>query len=53
MEVFLGSIAFACLIAAQFFAVVAVHNTRWERSPSSRDASCGDDRAQHIWKFGS
>jgi len=53
METFLGSIAFACLIAAQFFAVVAVHNARWEKEPSRRDASCGDDHARHIWNLGS
>jgi hypothetical protein len=53
METFLGGIAFACLIAAQFFAVVAVHSARREGSESRRDASCRDDRAQHIWKFGS
>lgn len=53
METFLAGIAFACLIAAQFFAVVAVHNARREGAPSRCDASCGDDRAQHIWTFGS
>ena len=30
METLLGGLAFGCLIAAQFFAVVAVHNERWE-----------------------
>ncbi len=33
METILGGLAFACLIAAQFFAIVAVHNaTISERS---------------------
>ena len=53
METVLGGVAFACLIAAQFFAVVAVHRARWEREPSKRDASRGDDHAQHICNFGS
>ena len=36
METLLGGLAFGCLIAAQFFAVVAVHNERWE-SDDPRD----------------
>jgi hypothetical protein len=30
MDIILGGLAFFCLIAAQLFAVVAVHNARWE-----------------------
>ena len=36
METVLGGLDFGCLIAAQFFAVVAVHNERWE-SDDPRD----------------
>jgi hypothetical protein len=35
METILGGIAFACLIAAQFFAVVAVRNARRESDSRS------------------
>lgn len=52
MEAFLAGIVFAGLIAGQFLAVVAVHNARRQNNSDSRDAFCGDDRAEHIWKFG-
>jgi hypothetical protein len=32
VETILGSLAFACLIAAQFLAVVAVNNAEWDVS---------------------
>jgi hypothetical protein len=43
METLLGGLAFGCLIAAQFFAVVAVHNERWEnesRITRARHSGC-------------
>jgi hypothetical protein len=50
METFPGGLAFACLITAQFFAVVAVHKARRE---SERHEPRTDARIGHIWRFGS
>ena len=36
MESILGGLAFAGVIAAQFLAVVAVHKTMWNGSPSGK-----------------
>lgn len=53
METILGGLAFACLIAAQFLAVIAVHKARWESRSGERHDACGDARARYIWLFGS
>ena len=53
MEMILGGLAFAGLVAAQFFAVVAVHSARWESGSSERHEPRTDARTGHIWRFGS
>ena len=53
METILGGLAFACLLACQFLAVVAVHNARWDNGSSERDVTGANARARHVWNFGS
>jgi hypothetical protein len=53
METILGGVAFACFLACQFLAVVAVHNARWDRNSSERRATGADARVRHVWNFGS
>jgi len=52
MDLFLGGLAFACLIAAQFFAVVAVHGRRWESAFSEQLDRADNARVRNIWLFG-
>jgi hypothetical protein len=52
MDITLGGLAFFCLIAAHFLAVVAVHNARWEgqaREPQDRP---DEVRTQYLLNFG-
>jgi hypothetical protein len=49
METILGGLAFACLIAAQFFAVVVIHTMRWESGPTSISRDC--TKHLEIWKL--
>jgi hypothetical protein len=53
MELLLGGLAFACLMGAQFFAVVAVHDRRWETTFDGRRDRSNDARVRNIWLFGS
>ena len=53
METFLGGLAFVCLIAGQFLAVVAVYNACWESGFNERHDASGDPRVRNIWLFGS
>ena len=53
METILGGLAFACLIACQFLAVVAVQKERWDSGSSEDDVTGADARARHVWNFGS
>ena len=53
METILGGVAFACLLACQLLAVVAVHNARWDSGSNERHVTGEDARARHVWNFGS
>jgi hypothetical protein len=53
MELLLGGLAFACLMGAQFFAVVAVHDRRWETTCDGGLDRSDDARVRHIWLFAS
>ena len=53
METILGGVAFACLLACQFLAVVAVHNARWDSGSSERHVTGADARTRRAWNFGS
>ena len=58
MDTILGGLAFFALIAAQLFAVVAVHDARWEsRSREHEDLGVqdlsADARVQYLLNFGS
>ena len=51
MDVILGGIAFALMLAGQFLAVVVVHDARLgdeSEYPDFRD----DTRGRHIWLLG-
>ena len=53
MNIDLGGVAFFCLIAAQFAAVVALHDARWEvRARETQDRDC-DLRVRPLWTCGS
>jgi hypothetical protein len=52
MEMILGGLAFALMMAAQVFAVVAVHRARIERKTTGRFDFHDDPRSQYIWLFG-
>jgi len=49
----LDGVAFACLLACQFLAVVAVHNARWYSGSSERHVTGADARTRRAWNFGS
>ena len=57
MEMFLGGLAFAALIFAQFAAVVAVHGERKSRESEAESEAPAppqlDPRARQIWDSGS
>jgi hypothetical protein len=52
MEMILGGLAFALMMAAQVFAVIAVHRARLESKTTGRLDFHEDARGQHIWLFG-
>jgi hypothetical protein len=53
MDVSLGGLAFFFLIAAQFFAVIAVHKAPWETDSRDSQKVDGDVHVRHRWNFGS
>jgi hypothetical protein len=51
METVLGGIAFAALVAAQLFAVIAVHRARLDRSERPMPTAT-DRRTKIVWEAG-
>jgi hypothetical protein len=51
MDLFLGGLAFAALLAAQLFAVIAVNRARLEQSGLPLPAAT-DARPRIIWESG-
>lgn len=52
MELILGSLAFALMMAGQLLAVVAVHNARYQDRSAERVDTSDRARTSHIWLFG-